>query len=1636
MRCSAGKVLGGGKMLFAVSAALLGLAHAETEPNDTPADAEVLALGSGPVSGVLGSNDQDVYEILITDGPKLLRTEIVGPDEAGGLFVLTSLTRNASGDVTDRKDLLSANMPPFRDEAVTVPEAVYLEGGTYYIGLVPLAGGDGAYRLTASVEAPAPLPTPLQMGLWGGRLTGEEQCLTVPSGLGATDLTLYSTHGESDLVARLRDAEGSSRTPRRAVDGRWSISNLVAGDWSLCLDGDDGAPFAIEVNTPSSAAGQQIVHEPNEEEETAFALDAGTRYHGRIDRRGGKRFEDDVFSLPAGTVERPVYIEINGKSGSRLTYDLRRGDTSRRVSFGHSTEIGPLVGAPYTMALSSSAPDQYSLRARIEEALEPGEERELNDDLRSASPLSPNRTAYGESIAGDDDYYSFDTGKAPQLWRVQVNGNGLDRLEVLDGGGETLVDRQADSKKSIRINNLYLLPGKHFLRVVANGTYRLRAIPQGGRKETDEYEPNDSARVAERLSIGERRVAGLDDADDQDLYRFEVRAPEWLEITISPPLASAVTVTLEGAESRLFRESVADADEEFRYVRRFEPGAYVLEVEPDGQVPLDDYGIAVSPFDNPFGPEDDQEPSPATELSVDLRTEERPRAYLSGQRQILPMTIGLKGTLGDEVSVKLTASEPGWALGRMSFKPSDDGGLTGNAAVIVPPLAAERPVRLGLRIRSGDAVGTARTTVTPDAFSPALSPERAFALPSALIGGMNVASARNGGRLVGPSGGEFSGEGPFRNDPHQLIDSLNPTDGIFAWREGYGEASFAFDLTGDEPVPLAGVVFNTRSMMGVTSTLREFRLEASPDGREWQEVLVGRLDRRNGEQAFSFDETVKARLLRLVPLNAHTDGDENPPLAYLNEFKAIAERGATPSGLSGRNIADPALGGHMTWSSVNMFPSQGWGRPLLEGEQRKPVAVRVPDGRLSMVMQFHQTRIADISGVTLRAFDDADPIHNASSPTSVTIKASTESPFGPWREVGSFPLDPEAAADIRFDSEVPARFLMLTLEAGAEVERMQLFDKIEIFEAPSTPEAPSILAEWGEFSTLSAYQLLRADRGNAATAPKGGATASAAKALPFGLTVASTVQRGAHEDHWSLDVVEAPALILADLSTEESGGAAPRLTAANGSSIPMVRSENKDQLKTARGTLWEATVPSAGTYDLQVYEPKRAIVIAFDSSGSVAPYRDTLNRALRDIARDVEPGEEQIAFLPLGGKLFPEGFSDDPELLLRELNAYDESDSSSAAESTLKKAAMALRDKPGVKGVLMLTDAATSADDSLWPVLDEVRPVVVSLAISSAGAGSSDVMLARSLMQSWAAAGGGFYSFIGSQSEFADDFRRAAVLLRGPKNYTLRVKSIPVGQLAPGQLSVTAPEDGGKTGSASSILVLLDTSGSMLARLEGETRISVARNALRTLLRDPAVADSAVGVRTFGLNTGECGTVLKAGFGASREEVMEAVEGVRVKVRSKTPIAEAIGAAQQDLADHAGEVRILLLTDGEETCDGDPAAAISALREAHPAGRIDIIGFELNDAATADIFANWARLGGGTYLDAQGSAGLRDALVAAVARRFEAISASGDVFAGTINGPALTLPSGTYSIRYEGSADIVETATVSPAQKATVVLDD
>jgi len=178
---------------------------------------------------------------------------------------------------------------------------------------------------------------------------------------------------------------------------------------------------------------------------------------------------------------------------------------------------------------------------------------------------------------------------------------------------------------------------------------------------------------------------------------------------------------------------------------------------------------------------------------------------------------------------------------------------------------------------------------------------------------------------------------------------------------------------------------------------------------------------------------------------------------------------------------------------------------------------------------------------------------------------------------------------------------------------------------------------------------------------------------------------------------------------------------------------------------------------------------------------------------------------------------------------------------------------------------------------------------------------------------------------------------------------------------------------ATGLYYILDGSGSMWGRVDGEMKIVAAKKVMTQLIVEmPPEIDS--GLTVYGhRRKGDCSDIAELiPLGRlDREQATRAVQSIKPK--GKTPIAESIQQVAARLKGQEDETTIVLVSDGIETCGGNPCKVTRELREAGIKFVMHTIGFNVGQQAS-DQLACVAMEGGGHYFSVTNAAELLETL--------------------------------------------------------------
>jgi len=239
--------------------------------------------------------------------------------------------------------------------------------------------------------------------------------------------------------------------------------------------------------------------------------------------------------------------------------------------------------------------------------------------------------------------------------------------------------------------------------------------------------------------------------------------------------------------------------------------------------------------------------------------------------------------------------------------------------------------------------------------------------------------------------------------------------------------------------------------------------------------------------------------------------------------------------------------------------------------------------------------------------------------------------------------------------------------------------------------------------------------------------------------------------------------------------------------------------------------------------------------------------------------------------------------------------------------------------------------------------------------------------------------------------------------------------------------------------IVVDASRSMWGRMDGEPKMSVAKNILQDFSywfpEDLDLALRAYGSSSSSESNDCADSRLLVPFGEqNRESIRRAIAGLRPL--GQTPIAYALNQAGRDFNASQDDRALVLVTDGIESCGGDPVQAARELREQGII--VHLIGFGLGNASDEDwtSLQAVANASGGRHVTAGSAEELKEALVQTVATSFSVFKGSTEVASGSLgsNRP-IYLPEGDYRLVLHSSPIETVPFSLAPRDRVTVTLE-
>ena len=620
-----------------------------------------------------------------------------------------------------------------------------------------------------------------------------------------------------------------------------------------------------------------------------------------------------------------------------------------------------------------------------------------------------------------------------------------------------------------------------------------------------------------------------------------------------------------------------------------------------------------------------------------------------------------------------------------------------------------------------------------------------------------------------------------------------------------------------------------------------------------------------------------------------------------------------------------------------------------------------------------------------------------------------------------------------------ARFVRLSMDGPqALASRWELPSTLRILESPTDDTYRSVVGQWGRSNPDGIHEVLvpPAVVGSNADVPDAGDDPDAAMLLGDGAGADGRVTRNQDVDWYEVDVPAGLDVLTFPVTQSPGAGVALILQDSAGDPVRIWGVPTDDPAV----TVWTARV-SPGRYRVEVEQPVLSAAFAFDTSGSMAEYVPQVREALRAFVRGVVQGDEVLKIYPFGVPSLTPDWADDPFLLEQLVATGVTVGESSEAEATMLPATKALLGRKGTRAMLVLTDAETGSYDQntdLWDWLEDVRPAIFTVHIG----GSGDPGLTTALMQDWALSGFGHYQYAATQSDIDTAFARMTTWLRRPADYHLSWQATDA-SLPPSKISVRMPlgPNGAPLNPPLSkgvgVALAVDTSLSMRRPLGTTDRMSVARDVLQRLIATTIPEGVPVSLRTFKPKKASCDSSLilplRPLVRAKMSDEIRKLGGVT----RGTPLAAMIAALPQDLAGVAGPKVVIVITDGAETCGGDPGAAVQELVDAGLEASVSIVGLALDRADVKADMKTWAEAGGGTFYDAQDPATLETAIAAVLQAPFRVYDEAGTIVAtGVVGGAPVEVPTGIFRVEVLSDPAVVfEGIDLIPGESADLTLE-
>lgn len=182
------------------------------------------------------------------------------------------------------------------------------------------------------------------------------------------------------------------------------------------------------------------------------------------------------------------------------------------------------------------------------------------------------------------------------------------------------------------------------------------------------------------------------------------------------------------------------------------------------------------------------------------------------------------------------------------------------------------------------------------------------------------------------------------------------------------------------------------------------------------------------------------------------------------------------------------------------------------------------------------------------------------------------------------------------------------------------------------------------------------------------------------------------------------------------------------------------------------------------------------------------------------------------------------------------------------------------------------------------------------------------------------------------------------------------------------------------ISILLDASGSMGQKIDGKSKMDSAKDAIKQF-SEKLPQNAQISLRVYG-NEGtgsdkdkelSCKSTKEIFHGTGKETQHLQTALQQVKPAGWTPIANALHTVKQDIKPETTDSVVYVVSDGIETCGGNPVQVAKELHQSKVKTVVNIIGFDVDNAGQR-MLKEVADSGGGEFASVDNDKSLHDYL--------------------------------------------------------------